>query len=186
MDRCRAVVVALRGTATVEDVVTDSVADPVPLAGCLPEAFAKQHEGAVHSFYVHAGIEGAANAVLRVRLPLFAWASDVRAGAKAVLRARPAASQHRQEHPSRVPLCQCETLVHRAGLHLRLLQLPEAAHTSRQCLLQDLAEAGILDMLLRRHNAEQAGSLSTPGHSWQASAAAAAVPRCCALPQCLP
>ena len=35
--RCRSVVVGVRGTATMEDIVTDSVAQPEPLQDWLPE-----------------------------------------------------------------------------------------------------------------------------------------------------
>ena len=59
--------VALRGTASVEDLITDSVADPVPVARWVPEAFAAQHAAVAQHFHAHAGIMGAAEAVLAVR-----------------------------------------------------------------------------------------------------------------------
>ena len=59
--------VALRGSYSTEDLITDAVADPVSVAHWVPQAFAKQHEGAVHAFHAHAGVKGAADAVLKVR-----------------------------------------------------------------------------------------------------------------------
>ena len=58
--------VALRGTSSVDDVITDSVADPRPVAAWVPAAFAKQHARSLSAFHAHAGILGAAEAVLQV------------------------------------------------------------------------------------------------------------------------
>ena len=74
--------VALRGTASVEDVITDSVADPAPLADWVPEAFAKQHGEAARDFHAHAGILGSAEAVLKVPLPSSAAASAAKHGSQ--------------------------------------------------------------------------------------------------------
>ena len=65
-----------------EDVITDSVADPAPLADWVPEAFAKQHGDAARDFHAHAGILGSAEAVLKVPLPPCALVSAAKQGSQ--------------------------------------------------------------------------------------------------------
>jgi hypothetical protein len=59
------VVVALRGTTSVEDIITDSVAEPVRLEeDWLPEEI-RARDGSGGQLYAHAGIKAAADAVLQ-------------------------------------------------------------------------------------------------------------------------
>ncbi len=61
---CRSVVVALRGTTSVEDIITDSVAEPEKLdAEWIPKCIRNQASGPL---FAHAGIKAAADAVLKV------------------------------------------------------------------------------------------------------------------------
>ena len=61
----RAVVIAVRGTSSVEDVITDSVAEPERLGSeWLPEGGAEADAGAM---FAHGGIKAAAESILDVR-----------------------------------------------------------------------------------------------------------------------
>ena len=61
----RAVVIAVRGTSSVEDVITDSVAEPERLGAVwLPEGGAEAGGGAM---FAHSGIKAAAESILDVR-----------------------------------------------------------------------------------------------------------------------
>lgn len=61
----RAVVIAVRGTSSVEDVITDSVAEPERLSSVwLPEGGAEAGAGAM---FAHGGIKAAAESILDVR-----------------------------------------------------------------------------------------------------------------------
>ena len=61
----RAVVIAVRGTSSVEDVITDSVAEPERLGSMwLPEGGAEAGAGAM---FAHSGIKAAAESILDVR-----------------------------------------------------------------------------------------------------------------------
>ncbi len=63
-----AVVVAVRGTSSVEDVITDSVAEPERLEPeWLPEGAAAAGAGAM---FAHGGIKAAAESILAVRPPM--------------------------------------------------------------------------------------------------------------------
>jgi hypothetical protein len=58
------VVLALRGTSTVEDIITDSVAEPEKLdAEWVPKEMRPDQD---EPMYAHAGIKAAADAVLKV------------------------------------------------------------------------------------------------------------------------
>lgn len=60
----RAVVIAVRGTSSVEDVITDSVAEPERLGSVwLPEGGAEAGAGAM---FAHSGIKAAAESILDV------------------------------------------------------------------------------------------------------------------------
>ena len=61
---CRSVVIALRGTTSVEDIITDSVAEPEKLDGeWVPKGIRDEAGGPL---YAHTGIKAAADAVLKV------------------------------------------------------------------------------------------------------------------------
>ncbi|KAK9823352.1 hypothetical protein WJX72_002122 [[Myrmecia] bisecta] len=61
----RSVLLAIRGTATMEDVITDSVAEPEALTDdWLPEAFRAANKAANERMYAHAGIVAASRAIL--------------------------------------------------------------------------------------------------------------------------
>ena len=61
----RSVVVALRGTTSVEDIITDSVAEPEKLdPEWIPKCIRSEASGPL---FAHAGIKAAADAVLKVR-----------------------------------------------------------------------------------------------------------------------
>lgn len=60
----RSVVVALRGTTSVEDIITDSVAEPQRLdPEWVPKCIRSLAKGPL---YAHAGIKAAADAILKV------------------------------------------------------------------------------------------------------------------------
>ena len=68
MRACRSVVVALRGTTSVEDIITDSVAVPVRLdPEWLPEKL-RAADASGGQLFAHAGIKAAADAVLQARV----------------------------------------------------------------------------------------------------------------------
>ena len=60
----RSVVVAIRGTWSMEDIITDSVAEPECLADWLPKAFREQHGEDAAQMWAHSGIVAAADAIL--------------------------------------------------------------------------------------------------------------------------
>ena len=64
----RSVVLALRGTTSVEDIITDSVAVPERLRDdWVPQELRAQQAGpSAGALYAHAGIRAAAEAVLQV------------------------------------------------------------------------------------------------------------------------
>lgn len=71
---CRAVVVAVRGTSSVEDVITDSVAEPERLPPeWLPKGGTEEGAGAM---FAHSGIKAAAESILDVRWPWLGFAAS--------------------------------------------------------------------------------------------------------------
>ena len=94
-------VLALRGTTSIEDVITDSVAVPERLQDdFVPKALRAAQGGAsAGALYAHAGIRAAADAVLRVRMhgpygkSLLCVCAEGWQQAAACAHARPAASQ---------------------------------------------------------------------------------------------
>ena len=66
--------VALRGTTSVEDIITDSVAEPQRLdPEWIPKAIRDKANGPL---YAHAGIKAAADAVLKVELKVLGASVD--------------------------------------------------------------------------------------------------------------
>ncbi|EIE20387.1 alpha/beta-hydrolase [Coccomyxa subellipsoidea C-169] len=64
-EQARSVVVALRGTTSVEDIITDSVAEPVRLEPDWLPGEIRARDGSGGHLYAHAGIKAAADAVLK-------------------------------------------------------------------------------------------------------------------------
>lgn len=69
--------VALRGTTSVEDIITDSVAEPVRLEPDWLPGEIKARDGSGGHLYAHAGIKAAAVAVLKVFLSFLILLSNV-------------------------------------------------------------------------------------------------------------
>ncbi len=97
---------ALRGTTSIEDVITDSVAVPERLADdFVPKALREAQSGAsAGPLYAHAGIRAAADAVLRVR----ARAPDSASGS----RQNPHAACHAAACGLPCSLCTCGSSWH--------------------------------------------------------------------------